>query len=70
MAIILAKQEQKQKIKSKKDVQEDVNTSTVEKTDATNVDTEAIDDLLDEIDNVLEANAEEFVSQYIQRGGQ
>ena len=29
-----------------------------------------IDDLLDEIDNVLEENAEEFVKNYVQRGGQ
>jgi prokaryotic ubiquitin-like protein Pup len=29
-----------------------------------------IDDLLDEIDEVLEENAEEFVKQYIQRGGE
>mgnify|MGYP001578597275 CR=1 FL=1 len=28
------------------------------------------DDLLDEIDSVLEENAEEFVSQYVQRGGE
>ena len=28
------------------------------------------DDLLDEIDDVLEENAEEFVSQYVQKGGQ
>jgi prokaryotic ubiquitin-like protein Pup len=31
---------------------------------------EDIDDLLDEIDNVLEANAEEFVQGYVQQGGQ
>jgi prokaryotic ubiquitin-like protein Pup len=30
----------------------------------------SIDDLLDEIDNVLEENAEEFVSGYVQRGGE
>jgi ubiquitin-like protein Pup len=32
--------------------------------------TEDIDELLDEIDEVLEANAEEFVRSYIQKGGQ
>lgn len=31
---------------------------------------ENIDDLLDEIDNVLEKNAEEFVKAYVQKGGQ
>jgi ubiquitin-like protein Pup len=29
-----------------------------------------LDDLLDEIDDVLETNAEEFVKSYIQKGGQ
>lgn len=29
-----------------------------------------MDDLLDEIDEVLEENAADFVSQYVQKGGQ
>ncbi|NNN03681.1 MAG: ubiquitin-like protein Pup [Acidimicrobiaceae bacterium] len=29
-----------------------------------------LDDLLDEIDEVLEQNAEEFVRNYVQKGGQ
>lgn len=29
-----------------------------------------LDDLLDEIDEVLEANAEDFVKSYIQKGGE
>ncbi|MGQ0616746.1 MAG: ubiquitin-like protein Pup [Acidimicrobiia bacterium] len=29
-----------------------------------------LDDLLDEIDDVLEVNAEEFVKAYVQKGGQ
>ena len=29
-----------------------------------------LDDLLDEIDEVLESNAEEFVKGYIQKGGE
>jgi prokaryotic ubiquitin-like protein Pup len=29
-----------------------------------------LDDLLDEIDAVLETNAEEFVRSYVQKGGQ
>lgn len=31
---------------------------------------ENIDSLLDEIDDVLEENAEEFVKNYVQKGGQ
>ena len=29
-----------------------------------------LDDLLDEIDEVLESNAEDFVRSYVQKGGQ
>ena len=29
-----------------------------------------LDDLLDEIDEVLEANAEDFIKSYVQKGGQ
>lgn len=32
--------------------------------------TEGVDDLLDEIDGVLEQNAEEFVRGFVQKGGQ
>ena len=32
--------------------------------------TDDVDDLLDEIDGVLEENAEEFVKSYVQKGGQ
>ena len=31
---------------------------------------EEMDDLLDEIDSVLEENAEEFVRSYVQKGGE
>lgn len=32
--------------------------------------TDQIDDLLEEIDSVLEENAEEFVKNYVQKGGE
>lgn len=32
--------------------------------------TEDLDELLDEIDEVLEVNAEDFVRSYVQKGGQ
>ncbi|AZA11419.1 ubiquitin-like protein Pup [Corynebacterium gerontici] len=32
--------------------------------------TEGVDELLDEIDGLLENNAEEFVRSYVQKGGQ
>jgi ubiquitin-like protein Pup len=34
------------------------------------IDGEEIDDLLEDIDSVLEENAEEFVKGYVQKGGQ
>ena len=46
----------------------------VEETPATSEKGEKIkaelDDLLDEIDEVLETNAEEFVKSYVQKGGE
>ncbi|MCW2133940.1 MULTISPECIES: ubiquitin-like protein Pup [Crystallibacter] len=37
---------------------------------AAQAETEGTDDLLDEIDGVLEQNAEEFVRGFVQKGGQ
>lgn len=31
---------------------------------------EEVDDILDEIDEVLESNAEDFVRQFVQKGGE
>ena len=52
--------------------------STGDKSDHSEIETvgsaeeigERIDDLLDEIDTVLEENAEEFVKNYVQKGGE
>ena len=47
---------------------------TIEEVPATNKKGEELkaelDDLLDEIDEVLEENAEEFVRSYVQKGGE
>ncbi len=48
--------------------EEDTDTETA--TAEVEVDIEAIDDLLDEIDAVLEENSEEFVRNYVQKGGE
>ncbi|WP_080794934.1 ubiquitin-like protein Pup [Corynebacterium pacaense] len=34
------------------------------------INTSGVDDLLDEIDGLLENNAEEFVRSYVQKGGE
>ena len=49
------------------EVVDDVTPATSEKADKLKAD---IDDLLDEIDEVLDTNAEEFVRAYVQKGGQ
>ena len=58
--------EQSRKPKSKKDE----TAAEAEQTTEAKVDTEDVDELLDEIDEVLETNAEEFVRSYVQKGGQ
>lgn len=47
---------------------ETVQQPTPAKTDSELAD--GLDDLLDEIDEVLETNAEEFVKSYVQKGGE
>lgn len=39
-------------------------------TPSAQADTEGVDDLLDEIDDVLETNAESFVRSFVQKGGE
>ena len=48
-------------------VHEDTKTRTAEEAEAIK---DELDDLLDEVDAVLEENAEEFVKGYIQKGGE
>ena len=63
-------QEQKQPRKSH-DVEETTEvapeTDVAERKEAIDSD---VDDILDEIDEVLESNAEDFVKSFIQKGGQ
>ncbi len=49
---------------------QDQETEVDETVDVEATDTSDVDDLLDEIDSVLEENAEEFVKNYVQKGGQ
>jgi prokaryotic ubiquitin-like protein Pup len=61
-------QQHKQRQSSKSDVAEvDESVSTGLET---TVDEEGLDELLAEIDEVLEENAEEFVNSYVQKGGE
>ncbi|MBI3688190.1 MAG: ubiquitin-like protein Pup [Actinobacteria bacterium] len=55
--------------KRETDVEESVDTSTDVQERHEKL-TEDVDAMLDEIDDVLEENAEEFVRGYVQKGGQ
>lgn len=63
---------QSQSGKSRRDEEEDVAAVEVNPETAERVEQlgEDVDDLLDEIDSVLEENAEEFVRGYVQKGGE
>ena len=68
----MAEQEQKRKGSGSRTTEAD--TEVEEPAPATSERGEKIkaelDDLLDEIDDVLESNAEDFVRSYVQKGGQ
>jgi ubiquitin-like protein Pup len=52
---------------SREDVAEEEVAPSAERSDQLKAE---LDDILDEIDEVLEDNAEEFVRNYVQKGGQ
>ncbi len=66
----MAGQERKAKPTSKRDDEVTENAEVVAPAKQGEKIKEELDDLLDEIDSVLEENAEEFVRNYIQKGGQ
>lgn len=64
----MAERTRKQKIAKERTSTEDtVETKVSSKGEKLKAD---LDDLLDEIDEVLETNAEDFVKSYVQKGGQ
>lgn len=62
----MSEREQQRVSKSNKDADEIVET-TAQKNEALD---ESVDSILDEIDSVLEQNAEDFVKSFVQKGGQ
>jgi ubiquitin-like protein Pup len=70
----MAEQEQKRKAPAADRTTTETETEIAEQAPATSERGDKIkaelDDLLDEIDEVLEDNAEEFVRNYVQKGGQ
>jgi prokaryotic ubiquitin-like protein Pup len=65
----MVERERKQRPAPKERVEEDTEVD-VPKSERGEKVKEDIDDLLDEIDTVLEDNAEEFIKSYVQKGGQ
>ena len=64
----MAERQQKQKTTNRTDeAVEEVAPATAEKGEKLKAE---MDDLLDEIDEVLEENAEDFVRSYVQKGGE
>ena len=67
----MAERTQKSKSTGRTEKSAEVDTETAPATSETGEKLKAeLDDLLDEIDGVLETNAEDFVKSYVQKGGQ
>ncbi len=64
----MAKQEQKKKKGSEQS--EEAATANAEVVEKGKKTEEELDALMDEIDDVLEENAEEFIKNYVQKGGE
>lgn len=59
-----------ERIQKQKPAPQDKKQETEVKPKVEEADLSATDDLLDEIDAILEENAEEFVKGYVQKGGE
>jgi ubiquitin-like protein Pup len=66
----MAGQEQQQPQTRETEVEEDIPVPPPAPEAQASEATQGVDDLLDEIDGVLESNAEEFVRAFVQKGGQ
>lgn len=66
----MAERELKKKSSSQRNDEEVIEESVPANTEKSEKLKAELDDLLDEIDEVLEDNAEEFVRNYVQKGGQ
>ena len=66
----MAGQEQQQPQPRDTEVEEEVPVPPAPADAQASASTQGVDDLLDEIDGVLESNAEEFVRAFVQKGGQ
>ena len=63
-------QEQERKQAEKREAEQRADAEQAEATAKGEKLKEEMDDILDEIDSVLEENAEEFIKSYVQKGGE
>ena len=70
MVLAMAERTKKQRIAPQREKEAPVETESENDTESTDRLKRELDGLLDEIDEVLETNAEDFVKSYVQKGGQ
>lgn len=70
MVLPMAERTKKQRTAPQRDTQAPRENETAADTESSDRLKAELDDLLDEIDEVLETNAEDFVKSYVQKGGQ
>ena len=70
MVLPMAERTKKQRTAPQRETQAPRDNDAAADTESTDRLKAEIDDLLDEIDEVLETNAEDFVKSYVQKGGQ
>ncbi|MGA1638448.1 MAG: ubiquitin-like protein Pup [Ilumatobacteraceae bacterium] len=70
MVLLMAERTKKQRSVPQREPGMPNETDSGKKSDSTDRLKAELDDLLDDIDEVLETNAEDFVKSYVQKGGQ
>jgi len=70
MVLAMAERTKKQRTAPQREKEAPAETESTGGTEKTDRLKEELDGLLDEIDEVLETNAEDFVKSYVQKGGQ
>jgi ubiquitin-like protein Pup len=70
MVLRMAERTKKQRTAPQRDTNTTTEAATAPDTENTDRLKAELDDLLDDIDEVLETNAEDFVKSYVQKGGE
>lgn len=70
MVLLMAERTKKQRSAPQRETAPATDVDTAPKSESADRLKAELDDLLDDIDEVLETNAEDFVKSYVQKGGQ